>query len=129
MTIEEAREYWCRRLERAENYSDEHWDAEERHAHSDYIDAMKYAITALTVCIEHKNPKSNADRIRHMTDEELAAFMVAQAIMGAMSVNGITYDEARKATIEIMESGNSNDDIAEAIEWLRKEAEDAGTDD
>ena len=32
MTIEEAREYWCKRLERTEGYSDEHWDAEERHA-------------------------------------------------------------------------------------------------
>lgn len=72
MTIEEAREYWVRLLERAEGYSDEHWDAEERHAHADYVDAMKYAITAITVCIEHKNPKSNADRIRQMTDEELA---------------------------------------------------------
>lgn len=75
MMIEEVREYWCRRLERAENYSDEHWDADERHEHADYIDAMKCAITALTVCIEHKNPKSNADRIRQMTDEELAELM------------------------------------------------------
>lgn len=32
MTIEEAREYWSMRLERAECYSDDHWDAEERHA-------------------------------------------------------------------------------------------------
>ncbi len=74
MTIEEAREYWCRRLERAEGYSDEHWDAEERHAHADYIDAMTHAITALAICREHeevKQPKSNADRIRQMTDEEL----------------------------------------------------------
>ena len=83
MMIEEVREYWCRRLERAENYSDEHWDADERHEHSDYIDAMKCAITALTVCIEHKNPKSNADRIRQMTDEELAVFI--NGITGACS--------------------------------------------
>ena len=47
MTIEEAREYWSRSLERAKNYSDEHWDAEERHAHKDYIDAMTYAFIAL----------------------------------------------------------------------------------
>lgn len=72
MTIEEAREYWHRRIERAENYSDEHWDADERHEHADYIDAMKYAFSAITVCIEHKKPKTNADRIRQMTDEELA---------------------------------------------------------
>lgn len=78
MTIEEAREYWCIRLERAENYSDEHWDAEERHAHKDYVDAMAYAITALAICREHeeaKQPKSNGDRIRQMTDEELARFL------------------------------------------------------
>lgn len=73
---------------------------------------------------------TNGDKIRAMTDEELAAFMVTQAIMGAMNVNGITEDEARKATIEIMKSGKPNDDIAEAIEWLRQEvSEDAGTDD
>lgn len=78
---------------------------------------------------ERKPKLTNADRIRQMTDEELAAFMVVQAIMGAMNVNGITGDEARKATIEIMKSGNPNDDISEAIEWLRKEVdEDAGTD-
>ena len=71
---------------------------------------------------------TNAEHIRRMTDEELAAFMVAQAIMGAMNINGITDDEARKATIEIMQSGNPNNDIAEAIEWLKKEAdEDAGS--
>lgn len=71
MTIEEAREYWCRRLERAENYSDKHWDAEERHAHKDYVDAMAHAITALAICRENeevKHPKTNADRIRQMTD-------------------------------------------------------------
>ena len=55
MTAEKAREYWCRRIERAENYSDEHWDAEERHAHKDYIDAMKHAIAALTKTIEDYN--------------------------------------------------------------------------
>lgn len=75
MTIEEALEYWCRRLERAKGYSDEHWDAEERHAHADYVDAMTHAITALAICREHeevKQQKSNGDRIRAMTDKELA---------------------------------------------------------
>jgi hypothetical protein len=73
MTIEEAREYWCRRLERAEGYSDEHWDAEERHSYKDYVDAMKHAITALAIYREHeevKHPKTNADRIRQMMDDE-----------------------------------------------------------
>lgn len=72
MTIEEAREYWCKRLERAEGYSDEHWDAEERHAHADYVDAMKHAITALSICREHeemKNPKTNAAKITKLCNE------------------------------------------------------------
>lgn len=75
---EKAREYWCRRLERAENYSDEHWDAEERHAHRDYIDAMTHAITALAICREKeqvKQSQTNADKIRRMSDDELAEFM------------------------------------------------------
>lgn len=80
MTIEEAREYWCRRLERAAEYSDEHWDAEERHAHADYIDALKHAVAALAICREReeaaKKPKTNADRIRQMTDDELARFLI-----------------------------------------------------
>lgn len=78
MTIEEAHEYWSRQLERAESYSDEHWDAEERHAHKDYVDAMTHAVTALAICREHeevKQPKTNGDRIRHLTDEELAEML------------------------------------------------------
>ena len=79
MTAEQAREYWCRRLDRAENYSDEHWDAEERHAHKDYIDAMTHAITALAIRREKeqvKQSQTNADRIRRMSDEELAELLL-----------------------------------------------------
>lgn len=70
MTIEEAREYWCRRLERAEGYSDEHWDAEERHAHKDYVDAMTHAVTALAICrwipVEDALPEENVRCIVYM---------------------------------------------------------------
>lgn len=78
MTIEEAREYWSRRLERAANYSDEHWDAEERHAHKDYIDAMTHAITALAIIREREEAKqseTNGDRVRQMTDDELVELL------------------------------------------------------
>ena len=81
MTIEEAREYWSMRLERAAGYSNEHWDAEERHAHADYIDALKHAVAALAICREReeaaKKPKTNGDCIRQMTDEELFDFLDA----------------------------------------------------
>lgn len=65
MTIEEAREYWSRRLERAEGYSDEHWDAEERHAHADYIDALKHAIAALAICREREETAKKPKTVRH----------------------------------------------------------------
>jgi hypothetical protein len=73
MTNEQAREYWCRKLERAEGYSDEHWDAEERHAHREYVDALKSAITALAICREREEaekPKTNGDCIRNMLTDE-----------------------------------------------------------
>lgn len=116
MTIEEAREYWCRRLERAENYSDEHWDAEERHAHKDYVDAMAHAITALAICREHEEeqkPKSNADRIRQMTDEELAEWLDLHG-----ECNQCAYHPAQCKT-ECYEGH---------LKWLRKEADEDAAD-
>lgn len=71
-------------------------------------------------------PKSNADSIRQMTDEELAELMIAQTIMGAMNANGITGDKARKAINEVMQSNIPNDDISKAVKWLKQEvSEDA----
>lgn len=108
MTLEEAREYWCSRLERAENYSDEYWDAEERHAHKDYVDAMTYAITALAICREHeevKQPKTNGDRIRQMTDEDLADIMQGQCACCAYQLTGCTEKECKYG----------------AYEWLKQE--------
>lgn len=64
MTIEEAREYWSRRLERAEGYSDEHWDAEERHAHADYIDALKHAVTALAIFRDREEAAKKPKTVR-----------------------------------------------------------------
>lgn len=122
MTIDEAREYWSRRLERASGYSDEHWDAEERHAHADYIDALKHAVTALAICREReeaaKKPKTNADRIRNMTDEELAE-MVSMKVCrivkpdGSDCPKGFYFGKCDKCVLK----------------WLKQEvSEDAGTD-
>lgn len=62
MTIEEARDYWSKRLERAESYSVEHLDADERHAYADYIDALKHAITALAMRREYAEAKESKAR-------------------------------------------------------------------
>lgn len=124
MTIEEAREYWCRRLERAEGYFDEHWDAEERHAHADYVDAMAHAIAALAICREHeevKQPKTNGDRIRQMTDEELAAFIDIYDIEDICRTRCAKTGEARERCMCYGEECKGN-----ILAWLKQEvSEDA----
>lgn len=47
MDKERALEYWINRYNYAKDYSDIHWDAEERHEHRDYVDAMAWAIKAI----------------------------------------------------------------------------------
>lgn len=47
MDKERALQYWINRYNSAKDYSDIHWDAEERHEHRDYILAMAFAIKAL----------------------------------------------------------------------------------
>ena len=47
MTREEALRYWEWHLERAEEWNDPHWEASERKAHKEYVDAMNMAIEAL----------------------------------------------------------------------------------
>ena len=51
MTSTQACDYWKRRYEAAKDYRDEHWDAEERHAHQEYVEAMEKAIRALETVI------------------------------------------------------------------------------
>ena len=47
MDKERALEYWINRYNYAKDYTDIHWDAEERHEHRDYVDAMAWAIKAI----------------------------------------------------------------------------------
>ena len=63
MTNKQAYDYWRYRYEAAKDYRDEHWDAEERHAHQEYIEAMKKAIYALETVYELKKME--------LTDEEI----------------------------------------------------------
>lgn len=91
-------------------------------------EALNTAINALS---EPKTPKTNGDRIRQMTDEELAYFMLIQAIMGAISVNGIQDKAvADKIVKEIIMEHKAGEDISDALVWLKQEvSEDVGTDD
>lgn len=47
MTRHEAYEYWQMRYNKAKDYNDPHWDAEERAAHHRWLDAMEQAMGAL----------------------------------------------------------------------------------
>lgn len=47
MTRHEAYEYWQMRYNKAKDYYDPHWDAEERAAHHWWLDAMEQAMEAL----------------------------------------------------------------------------------
>lgn len=107
MTIEEAREYWSDRLERASSYSDEHWDAEERHAHKDYVDALMCAIKALAVCRE--SIITNGDVIRHMSDEEMAEW--------------ITDGHEQCDFCACHTCDYASDCVKGVLQWLKKEAE------
>lgn len=67
---------------------------------------------------------TNADKIRQMTDEELAMFMVIQAIMGAVSASGITDRNVAKEMVKvIMDSEDAKNDIEAAKEHLKQEAD------
>ena len=44
MSTYEAYIYWLTKLNRASSFSDPHWDAEERHEHQDYIEALQKAV-------------------------------------------------------------------------------------
>ena len=47
MTKHEAYEYWLMRYNKAKDYDDPHWDAEERVAHHRWLEAMEQAMETL----------------------------------------------------------------------------------
>ena len=51
MTNKQAYDYWRYRYEAAKDYRDEHWEADERHVHQEYVEAMEKAISALETVI------------------------------------------------------------------------------
>lgn len=47
MKREDAFDYWKSKYESAKDYSDEHWEADERRAHREYVEALECAVEAL----------------------------------------------------------------------------------
>lgn len=48
MTREEAIKFWKFRYENAKDYTDPHWEAQERREHREYVEALRMAIEALS---------------------------------------------------------------------------------
>lgn len=55
MTIEQALEYWKFKYDRTKDFTDIHWEADERHVHEEYVEALKVAIEALEKQIPKKS--------------------------------------------------------------------------
>ena len=47
MTREEAIKFWKFRYENAKDYTDPHWEAQERREHREYVEALRVTIEAL----------------------------------------------------------------------------------
>lgn len=47
MTREETIKFWKFRYENAKDFSDPHWEAQERREHREYVEALRMAIDAL----------------------------------------------------------------------------------
>lgn len=47
MTLDEAKKYWEWKYNRAKDFSDMHWEADERHEHQEYVEALQIAVKAL----------------------------------------------------------------------------------
>lgn len=47
MKREEAIKFWKFRYENAKDYTDPHWEAQERREHREYVEALRMAIEAL----------------------------------------------------------------------------------
>ena len=66
MDKKRALEYWVNRYNYAKDYSDIHWDAEERHEHRDYVDAMELAIKAIEQYTADVQPVDTKEILRHL---------------------------------------------------------------
>ena len=65
---------------------------------------------------------TNADRIRNMTDDELASFVVIHQIMGAIAANGVSDPEQAKNIAEAaINSAAGKKDIETALNILKQE--------
>lgn len=53
MTREEAIKFWTFRYENAKDFSDPHWEAQERREHREYVEALRMAIDALQTEVVH----------------------------------------------------------------------------
>lgn len=70
MTTHEAFRYWLMKYNAAKNYTDEHWDAEERHEHQDYVEALEKTIEMFDLVIANDETKLRIGYEKYKTAEK-----------------------------------------------------------
>lgn len=65
MKKEEAIKFWKFRYENAKDYTDPHWEAQERREHREYVEALRMAIDALQTEVVHGEWKIDEYGIYH----------------------------------------------------------------
>lgn len=53
MNLENALSYWKSKYKAGKDYKDEHWEADERHEHEDYVNAVRLAIESIQKVIDN----------------------------------------------------------------------------
>ena len=61
MNNKDAKEYWEYKYNMAKNYSDIHWEADERQVHQEYVEALKIAVNSIK---ENDDLKRQIDSIK-----------------------------------------------------------------
>lgn len=67
---------------------------------------------------------TNADKIRHMSDEDLALFIVSNALVNALCTDGVfDRDTVEEFVSRKIANHEVDHDIADTLNFLKQEAE------
>ena len=71
MTREEAKRFWQTRYENAKDFSDPHWEAQERREHREYVEALRVAIEALQTNLTEKGENHETEINKIYSQKEI----------------------------------------------------------
>lgn len=95
-------------------------DGHEIIVETDNREHYEYIQKAARFCIDHMKPQTNADRIRKLSDEELAAFLYRFVDID----DEVHFCENRRECQENVENIRQESCVECLVRWLKKPAED-----